>query len=42
VLQKVWDENWDGLGSQHESVERIDASLDDMREATLGTLRALD
>jgi hypothetical protein len=42
VLQKVWDENWDGLGSQHESVERIDASLDDMREATLATLRALD
>ena len=41
-LQKVWGENWEGLGNDDErSVNRIDDAIGAMREAALVTLRSL-
>ncbi len=41
-LQKVWSENWEGLGKDDESsVNRIDDAIGSLREASLGMLRAL-
>jgi hypothetical protein len=41
-LQKVWGENWEGLGSDDErSVNRIDDAIGAMREAALATLKSL-
>ena len=41
-LQKVWGENWEGLGKEDEgAVGRIDDAIVKLREATLDTLRSL-
>ena len=41
-LQKVWGENWEGLGKEDEdAVNRIDDAIVKLREATLDTLRSL-
>jgi hypothetical protein len=43
VLQKVWDENWQGLGAEDGSAaERIDSAADEVRKATLEALRSLE
>jgi hypothetical protein len=41
-LLKVWSENWEGLGRDDETaVNRIDETIDKLREASLATLRSL-
>jgi hypothetical protein len=41
-LQKVWSENWEGLGREDESsVNRIDDAIGSLREASLAMLQAL-
>jgi hypothetical protein len=41
-LSEVWRDNWEQLGKQDESsVDRIEAAVEDLRHATLDTLRAL-
>jgi len=41
-LLKVWSENWEGLGRDDETaVNRIDETIDRLREASLATLRSL-
>jgi len=41
-LQKVWGDNWEGLGRDDEaSVNRIDDAIGALREAALRTLRSL-
>ena len=41
-LQRVWGENWEGLGRDNESsVNRIDDAIGDLRGTSLGMLRAL-
>jgi hypothetical protein len=41
-LTEVWQNNWEGLDSDSEtSVERIEAAVEQMRSATLATLRSL-
>ena len=42
ALREVWRTNWEQLGQADESsVDRIEAAVEDLRQATLGTLRAL-
>lgn len=41
VLQKVWGENWEGLGNDQASLERIESAIDAMRTATLNVLHGL-
>lgn len=41
-LQKVWSENWEGLGKDDETaVNRIDDAVGKLRAASLTTLRSL-
>jgi hypothetical protein len=41
-LQKVWGENWEGLGTDDETaVNRIDDAISRLREASLATLKSL-
>jgi hypothetical protein len=41
-LQKVWGENWEGLGKDDETaVNRIDDAITKLRQTTLATLRSL-
>ena len=41
-LREVWRTNWEQLGQGDESsVDRIEAAVEDLRQATLSTLRAL-
>ena len=41
-LQRVWGENWEGLGKDDETaVNHIDDAIGKLREATLATLRSL-
>ena len=41
-LREVWRDNWEQLGQGDESsVDRIEAAVEDLRQATLNTLRAL-
>jgi len=41
-LQKVWSDNWEGLGKEDEtSVNRIDDAIGALREATLTSLKTL-
>jgi hypothetical protein len=41
-LQKVWGENWQGLGREDEaSVNRIDDAIGSLREASLAMLHSL-
>lgn len=41
-LQRVWRENWEGLGKQDETaVNHIDDAIGRLREASLATLRSL-
>ena len=41
-LRDVWRDNWEQLGSDKEdSVDRIEASVEDLRQATLSALRGL-
>ena len=41
-LRRVWQDNWEGLaGSDDAAVDRIDASINRLRSATLETLRSL-
>jgi len=41
-LREVWRTNWEHLGSEDESsVDHIEAAVEDLRQATLQTLRAL-
>ncbi len=42
ALQKMWGENWEGLGKDDEvAVERIDEAITKLRDAALATLRSL-
>jgi hypothetical protein len=42
ALRTVWGENWENLGGDDdETVDRIDAAINDLRAATLTTLRDL-
>jgi len=42
ALRAVWRDHWEHLGDADEvSVDHIDAAIEDLRQATLGTLRAL-
>jgi hypothetical protein len=42
VLQKVWGENWEGLGHEDDTaIDRIDDAINELRRATLETLRSL-
>src|SRR5262249_23669761 len=41
-LREVWRDNWEQLGNPDESaVDHIEAAVEDLRQATLSTLRAL-
>jgi hypothetical protein len=41
-LRKVWAQNWEGLGNDDDvAVDRIDASIVNLRNAALETLRSL-
>jgi hypothetical protein len=41
-LQKVWGDNWEGLGKDSEvAVDRIDDSIGKLKDATLDILRSL-
>jgi hypothetical protein len=41
-LREVWRDNWEQLGMENESsVDRIESAVEDLRQATLSTLRAL-
>jgi hypothetical protein len=41
-LRDVWRENWEHLGGEDESsVDHVEAAVEDLRQATLGALRAL-
>ncbi len=41
-LEKVWSANWEGLGKDDDAaVTRIDDSIEQLRESTVGTLRTL-
>src|SRR5579859_3298151 len=41
-LRDVWRDNWEHLGTEDEtSVDRIEAAAEDLRQATLSTLRGL-
>jgi len=41
-LREVWRDNWEHLGSADESsVDHIEAAVEDLRQATLATLRSL-
>jgi len=41
-LQKIWGENWEGLGGDDEAaVNRIDDAIGKLREASLATLKSL-
>ena len=41
-LRKVWAENWEGLGNDNEvAVDRIEAGIVNLRNASLETLRSL-
>ncbi len=41
-LRKIWAENWEGLGNDSDvSVDRIEAGISNLRDATLETLRSL-
>jgi len=41
-LREVWRDNWEHLGGADESsVDHIDAAVEDLRQATLVTLRSL-
>ena len=42
TLRDVWRDNWEHLGGEDEtSVEHIETAVEDLRQATLGTLRGL-
>ena len=42
TLRDVWRDNWEHLGSEDEtSVDHIEAAVEDLRQATLSTLRGL-
>ncbi len=42
ALQKMWGENWEGLGKDDEvAVGRIDEAITKLRDAALATLRSL-
>ncbi len=42
TLRDVWRDNWERLGSEDEtSVEHIEVAAEDLRQATLSTLRGL-
>jgi hypothetical protein len=42
TLRDVWRDNWEHLGNEDDaSVEHIEAAIEDLRQATLGTLRGL-
>ena len=40
-LLQVWSENWEELATSQESLQLVLTELDEMREATMGLLRAL-
>ncbi|HEY2400235.1 MAG TPA: hypothetical protein VGI23_07755 [Steroidobacteraceae bacterium] len=41
-LRDVWRENWEHLGGEDESsVDHVEAAVEDLRQATLGAVRAL-
>jgi len=41
-LEKVWSDNWEGLGKEDESsANRIDDAIGGLREATLASLKSL-
>ncbi len=41
-LRRVWQDNWEGLARNDDTaVDRIDASINNLRQATLETLRSL-
>ena len=42
VLQQAWQDHWEGLGSDPQSVSEIDNAIDQLRRATLAALRSLD
>jgi hypothetical protein len=41
-LLATWEDNWQGLGSDDDSAERISASIDGLRREVLMTLKSLD
>jgi hypothetical protein len=42
TLRDVWRDNWERLGSEDEtSVEHIEVAVEDLRQATVSTLRGL-
>ena len=42
ALREVWRDNWERLGSEDETpVDHIEAAVEDLRRATLTTLRSL-
>jgi len=41
-LKQTWQQNWEELGSDQVSVDKINQAIDTLREQTLATLRTLD
>ena len=41
TLRNVWRDNWEHLGEDETSVDHIEAAIEDLRQATLSTLRGL-
>jgi hypothetical protein len=42
ALRDVWRDNWEHLGSEDETpIDKIEAAVEDLRQATLSTLRGL-
>ena len=42
ALQQAWQDHWEGLGDDPQSVSEIDNAIDQLRRATLAALRSLD
>jgi hypothetical protein len=40
-LNDVWSDNWEGVGRDQSSVDRIDAAIDELRKSTLQVIESL-
>ena len=41
-LNAVWTDNWEGVGSNQSSVDKIDAAIDALRVSTLRLIKTID
>ena len=41
-LNAVWTDNWEGVGSDQSSVDKIDAAIDELRTSTLRLIKTIN